>query len=279
MGYFDDIIFITVSEIKDFHEPANGTIHGHESYSLEYVYKGGMRFTTGGRNVILQAPAVYWMKKGNFYRYEALPGTARSQIWSNFTGPRAEKITAGLYEDIPSGCVNVHKPAEFYERFREMLKLYREDSPGNHYKMVILLESLVGLTIEASRMESIASPCSGSINKIAGRVRKEPLKNWDFKLEAEKNAMSYSSFRKQFKKLQGVPPYEFQLQCKILYAARVMGSRNISVKETAEFCGFTDISSFSRLFKKKMGISPGSYPRPKYGSPHEDSVIEPLNFS
>lgn len=272
MGYFDDIIFITVSEIKNFYEPAAGSNHGNESYSLEYIYEGGMRFMTGGRKVILKAPAVFWIKRGNFYRYEALSGTARSQIWSNFTGSRAEKITSGLCEDIPAGCVSVHKPTEFYERFREMLRLYREDSPENHYKIAVLLESLVGLTIEASRMENIALPYSSSISEVAERVRKTPLKNWDFKLEAEKHAMSYSNFRRQFKKSLGIPPYEFQLQCKVLYAARVMESRDISVKEAAEVCGFPDVSTFSRLFKKKMGISPGSYPKSKFRTPDETPI-------
>jgi len=54
---------------------------------------------------------------------------------------------------------------------------------------------------------------------------------------------------------------EFLLKCRILYAASLLTEPGMSVKEVAFRCHFDDVSSFSRLFRKKMGVSPSAYLR------------------
>jgi AraC-like DNA-binding protein len=43
------------------------------------------------------------------------------------------------------------------------------------------------------------------------------------------------------------------------HAAKTLKDDEISIKELASLSGFDDISSFSRMFKRKMGVSPAKY--------------------
>lgn len=62
-------------------------------------------------------------------------------------------------------------------------------------------------------------------------------------------------FRKEF----GITPYEYYLEKRMELACTILCSSNYTVKEVSEMLGFTDESYFSKVFAKKIGISPGKY--------------------
>jgi len=62
-------------------------------------------------------------------------------------------------------------------------------------------------------------------------------------------------FQKQFSK----GPVTVALELKLKYAKRLLCEPYLSVKETAESCGFGDANYFSRFFRKSCGCSPGEY--------------------
>ena len=57
----------------------------------------------------------------------------------------------------------------------------------------------------------------------------------------------------------GMAPYDYLLQCRMEHAAKILQDDEISIKDLAELFKFEDISSFSRIFKRKMGVSPANY--------------------
>ena len=42
-------------------------------------------------------------------------------------------------------------------------------------------------------------------------------------------------------------------------AAKLLVQRNLTVKEVAAACGYVDIYSFTKAFKKHYGCAPGQY--------------------
>lgn len=67
--------------------------------------------------------------------------------------------------------------------------------------------------------------------------------------------------KKMFKKETGLTPLQYLTNKRLENAARTLstyfGKGNVS--ETARMCGFSDPLYFSRLFKKKYGVSPRNY--------------------
>ena len=71
--------------------------------------------------------------------------------------------------------------------------------------------------------------------------------------------LSEDYFRKTFKKICDVPPYQYILQLKLEYAMDLLHSGLYSVAEVCERSGFPDHKYFSRLFKKHYRLTPSEY--------------------
>ena len=66
-------------------------------------------------------------------------------------------------------------------------------------------------------------------------------------------------FRSIFKSFYGVSPKSYINGLKIARAKELLASGMYSVTEAAVMSGYTDMSHFSREFKKVVGITPKNY--------------------
>lgn len=66
-------------------------------------------------------------------------------------------------------------------------------------------------------------------------------------------------FRKLFTQYSGISPNEYKLNKKISLAKQYLKYESMSIKEIAELCGFYDNAYFSKMFKKKTGMTPKGY--------------------
>ena len=70
---------------------------------------------------------------------------------------------------------------------------------------------------------------------------------------------SKDSFYRAFKKTVGMPPRDYMLYQRLLYARRLLFTTDLSVKEIAEKAGYTSPSAFGAVFAEKYGTSPKRY--------------------
>lgn len=81
----------------------------------------------------------------------------------------------------------------------------------------------------------------------------------NFREIAEKNAFSYATYLRLFKKISGVTPAEYQMSCRVEHAANMLLNTNETILSIALSCGFYDSSHFIRVFTKKKHLSPADY--------------------
>lgn len=62
-----------------------------------------------------------------------------------------------------------------------------------------------------------------------------------------------------FKNYYKVTPHQYLKQKRIEEAKKLLGSSNFSVSQVCNMVGFSDLSSFSKLFKKETGSSPSCF--------------------
>lgn len=256
MGYYDNLIFINAKEVKNFLESNLSTSHG-EFYGLNFISKGKMCLSSDGKEYLLTAPCVFWhTPKPCIFR--SIPNMPRDQIWTNFLGERGERMVAELSRQNPEPFTAIYQPDKYYELFRELSRLFSMRTPGNHYQMVILLERLIGKTIDEIRRSRSDSNKFSEIENLGIAIQEAPLQEWNFHRESKRLGISHSGFREKFRSFHGLPPYEFLLKCRMLHAASLLMENKSNIKEIAFKCHFDDVSSFSRLFKKKMGMPPNA---------------------
>ena len=132
---------------------------------------------------------------------------------------------------------------------------------------------------EAVRQENLLSAYGNLLVTYAGTYRESPfhsetvteivssiIANYpDSNYELDKYLMSlpfsYDYLRKLFKNEVGITPHQYLMNLRLQNAAEwlmsVENKNNIS--EIARLCGFREPLYFSRMFKKKYGVSPTRY--------------------
>ena len=68
--------------------------------------------------------------------------------------------------------------------------------------------------------------------------------------------MSPYHFHRIFQKTFNISPYHYSLKVRLNHAATLMAHQKYSITEAAMATGFSDISSFSKTYKKHFGVSP-----------------------
>jgi len=104
--------------------------------------------------------------------------------------------------------------------------------------------------------------------------------NCDYKLDSYLESLPFSCdyLRKLFQKEFGVTPHQYLNNKRLQIAAEALvntADSGNTVADIAVMCGFRDPLYFSRMFKKKYGMSPSQYSkaRPEMGDqPYEEDI-------
>lgn len=81
----------------------------------------------------------------------------------------------------------------------------------------------------------------------------------DFAALAASFGLSESGFRKKFRRVTGMPPGRYQQQIRLNRACEWLRQSNLTVSEISDRLGYDSVFYFSRLFKRKTGLSPTAY--------------------
>jgi iron complex transport system substrate-binding protein len=84
----------------------------------------------------------------------------------------------------------------------------------------------------------------------------EPIRLADL---ARRAGYSVSHFSALFKAHFGTSPIDYLVRLRLRAAAYLLRDVNVSVSSAAASVGYDDLYYFSKLFKKKLGVSPRAY--------------------
>lgn len=116
----------------------------------------------------------------------------------------------------------------------------------------------------------IAEKCTVAIHPVVEQIKADMQKNFtDGTYSAEtalrKIPLNYDYVRKLFKKETGVTPHDYLNDVRMnrarLYIENGIANNysNFTVSQISEACGFSEPLYFSRVFKKRFGVSPMQY--------------------
>lgn len=97
------------------------------------------------------------------------------------------------------------------------------------------------------------------IAKALRYVHEQSERTWTIELLAKQVGMSRSVFARRFKDLVGEAPMEYLTRCRIHKASRLLRESEMTIAEIAYLAGYDSDVTFSKAFKRKIGVSPGKY--------------------
>jgi transcriptional regulator GlxA family with amidase domain len=81
--------------------------------------------------------------------------------------------------------------------------------------------------------------------------------------------ISKRTLERKFRQLLNKTPTQVYLECRLEHARRLLRHTDLTVRETALACGFSSMSYFCRVYKRRFRTRPGSDRRLDY------SLVEP----
>ena len=154
--------------------------------------------------------------------------------------------------------INQYKPV-FYN-FEHLISFWMDSIKKiNDYNSNLLTESVLLYTLsffEFRQTKKQPEPFELIIDYIDNHYR-------DKDLSLKKTAHIFSYTEKHlsflFQKNMSINFRKYLNSLRMQYAIEIMRNTNLSVKEIALECGFSDATYFSKVFKKSQGVSPQKY--------------------
>jgi AraC-like DNA-binding protein len=193
-------------------------------------------------------------------------------------GERTEVIAVHLYPDLLKEIYHTEIPpslnpnyikshskrienTSFITQFANGLNIYFENPTLVTTELLILkIKELILLLLQSDKAATIAdlfvqlfSPREVKLKDI---VQTHLFSDFTIAELATLSGQSLSSFKREFKKLYNDTPANFIRTKRLQEAQKLLQISTLSISEIGYQVGYNDISHFSKVFKKHIGISP-----------------------
>jgi len=233
-------------------------------YGIQYNHSGRLYLSINhGKTVVVDGPYAFITHPDAYFEYGCVNGEPRHHSFICSYGSRIERyIQSGLMvPDRDPPLIRISSPEKFLQTMLAIIAL-TSCPAALPPRAVLLYEDLLLQMHESHRKEKKLPPFQEDFFKnLIDDVRKHPELEWNFEEEAVRCHVTPVHFRRLFKEVTGMPPLQFQIQCRLQHAAHLLISTHDSVGEIAESVGIGNPFYFSRLFKEKYLISPLEYRR------------------
>jgi AraC-like DNA-binding protein len=181
-----------------------------------------------------------------------------------------ELIGAPLFDSLPT--VLVERTGDdpvagmLASTAREVLRQLDDARPGTEVLLGRLMETLF---VEVLRRHAASLP-SGTVGMLAALrdpliaralrlLHADPARHWTVEALAREVGASRTVIAERFHALLGKPPIEYLTGWRLQVAAERLRSTAEPLARIAELVGYDSEASFSRAFKRTMGVSPGAW--------------------
>ncbi len=231
----------------------------HE-YQIIYITEGEGIIETKDETIPIKKGSIIVIRPDMWHRYKPLKKTGWHESYIGFNGTFADSIFNHSFFSTEPPVIQVGYHESIIEVFLELINLIRDEKPGYHEMCSGLVIYILGKILSIKKKEDFNNKSIESIIQNACIIIRNNL-NANLNIEdlASDLNISYSLFRKVFKKYMGLSPAQYHQSLRIQQAKYLLSNSNMSIKETAFNMGFCSIYYFSKLFKEKTGMTPASF--------------------
>ncbi len=229
-------------------------------YQLNYISEGAGILETKNGKFKIKAGTLMIIKPGMWHRYKPDVKSGWVEHYVGFVGEIADRFMNHTFLNPKKPLIYIGNKEEFIDCYYKVFDLVKKEKPGFQQVASAMIVKLLGNAISFQKQKEFSNDRPRAIiDEVRFLIRQNIAGNYDFRAIAIQQCLSYSYFRKMFKKYTGVSPGQYHLQLKIMKAKELLLNSNLSIKELSCDLGFQSIYYFSRIFKQKTGCSPSLF--------------------
>ncbi|MGK6350025.1 helix-turn-helix domain-containing protein [Parapedobacter sp. DT-150] len=225
-------------------------------------------FITSGRGVFesaktppqtIETGTCFILFPGIWHRYKPNPAFGWEEYWVGFNGSFPRQVMDTFFHP-ENPFVETGLSKELMAAFIQLLNAVSQVQIGYQQIITGIVLQVIGLLNRVNlTAKNDNDPESIWVSKAIFKLQHElsnPIYMQDLVAEFP---LSYSTFRKSFKRITGKSPNQYHLDLRLDKAEELLKSTSLTVQEIGYHTGFESPYYFSRLFKKKFGVSPKGF--------------------
>jgi len=233
----------------------------HE-YQINYITEGEGIIETNQNSYPIKKGSIIIIKPGLWHRYKPIKRTGWQENYIGFNGTIPQSIFNHPFFSSDAPLIQIGYHESIIKSFFEVFNLIRDEKPGYHEMCTGFVMHILGKILSIKKNENFENKTiEHSIQNACIIIRNNLTNNLNVEQLASELNISYSLFRKVFKKYIGLSPAQYHLSLRIQQAQYLLANSTLSIKEVAFNLGFCSIYYFSKIFKEKIGMTPGIYRR------------------
>ena len=219
---------------------------------LHYVLSGKGTYTCGGQTYPVEPGELFLIRPDTLVYYEADKADPWTYVWIGFEGEAAERMLE------LSGFRDGRLTASLPELNDAFASLARQD-PAVPLPAVRLCGTLYDVFAHLQQRQ--APPVPASMPELYVRRSMEYIRaNYSQPLTVGEIArlmgIDRRYFSRIFSRIAGVSPQAYLVGYRLDRAAALLAGRRCTVGEAAKSVGYADAFTFSRMYKRRFGVSP-----------------------
>lgn len=239
-----------------------------KEYQVNYITEGkGVIETRDGRYEV-KPGSIILIYPGEWHRYKPSSNTGWREHYIGFSGIYIRYLfqNSEILSNHPS-VLNIGFHDHLLDLFSQIIDLVYDKKPGFQYICSGLLIQLLGNVLYVLKNQGFdGKEVENKIRHARFQLQEQYNEPVDMEKLANQCNMGYSHFRKMFKKYTGVSPLQYHNKFRLQKAKDLLVDSDKSVKKVALEVGFHSEHYFTRLFKKKMGVTPTELREEKYSA-------------
>lgn len=240
------------------------------NYILHYILSGRGIYQVGDRVYKLKEGQGFLIEPEAVTYYQADESEPWTYLWVGFGGAQAEMFL----QDLGLNSNQHAFRSEYGEELKQIVSNMLQKntlSQENQYCLESLLYKFFAVLAKDAQPDAVAEENRESVyvKKAVNFIQNNYFRGIGVAEAAEHAGVSRSYLYKVFVKNLQISPKEFLTHLRLVRSRELLELTELSVEGVAMSCGYSDALTFSKSFKKEMGMSPSQYRKMHQQKQHE----------
>jgi AraC-like DNA-binding protein len=223
-------------------------------FAIEYVCRGDALLIQENKKYIINKEGIYLLRKGVKHTYMPGPSGIVFKRYISIDGVELENLLRYL-NLWGKDTVTIQEPHKITRLLKEVTELLQDnDHPDTDLKLSCLAYKILLVLSQTAQPDH-----SPLIEKALAFMHQNLHQKLSTKTLSRQLGLSDSHFRRLFTAAMHTSPLNYFNELKLGWAANLLKTSSLTIKEVADKIGYNDPLYFSAQFKKLYGHSPRTY--------------------
>lgn len=243
---------------EEAHNPKRHTLN---EYRLIYITQGeGFYESASQPRTHVEAGTMLLTFPNEWYTLAPDTTSAWEDYITGFNGMSIDNITRGNFFSVKNCIFRIGIDNNIVNIYLQIFTYAKDKLPG--YQQIC--GSLVHFLLGRVYYENINHTYNDNyitriINQAKTIISNEGKEQKSIEEIADKLGISYSRFRREFKRQCGTSPGQYRQEVKMIKAKELLHTTDTSIADIADSLNFESLGQFSTFFRKRVGVPPLEY--------------------